>query len=344
MRLMKIVSIQSNSIGGTIMYRGRRLRKSESIRRLVRETTISCDDFIYPLFLEEGLSGKAEIKSMPGVYRYGIDALEEVVIRLQEAKVVSVMLFGIPKEKDACGSRAYVADGIVQQGIQTLKALDPSLYVIADVCMCEYTDHGHCGILTHDKDVDNDETLPYLSRIALSYAKAGVDMIAPSDMMDGHIASLRKTLDEHGYYQLPIMAYSAKYASSFYGPFREAASSTPSFGDRKTYQMDIANGKEACREMTADIQEGADIIMVKPAMAYLDIIKEASTQFAYPICAYQVSGEYSMLKMAVQQGLMQYDVIYESLLAIKRAGASMIITYFALEMADYIRKRDDHVS
>ena len=322
------------------MYRGRRLRKSESIRKLVRETIVSPHDFIYPLFLEEGLSGKAEIQSMPDVYRYGLDALEEVVASLKEAGVVSVILFGIPKNKDACGSSAYVDDGIVQKGIQTLKALDPSLYVIADVCMCEYTDHGHCGILNAYGDVENDETLPYLSKIALSYAKAGVDMIAPSDMMDGHIASLRKTLDEHGYYQLPIMAYSAKYASSFYGPFREAADSAPSFGNRKTYQMDIANSKEALREITADIEEGADIIMVKPAMAYLDIIKEASMQYSYPICAYQVSGEYSMLKMAVQQGLVQYDVIYESLLAIKRAGATMIITYFALEMAAYCRKRD----
>lgn len=322
------------------MFRGRRLRKSESIRKLVRETNVSSHDFIYPLFLEEGLSGKVEINSMPGVYRYGLDALEEVVSSLKEAGIVSVLLFGIPKTKDACGSHAYVDDGIVQRGIQRLKELDSSLYIIADVCMCEYTDHGHCGILNCDGDVENDKTLPYLSKIALSYAKAGVDMIAPSDMMDGHIASLRKSLDEHGYYHLPIMAYSAKYASSFYGPFREAADSAPSFGDRKTYQMDIANGKEALREIRADIEEGADIIMVKPAMAYLDIIKEASIQYDYPICAYQVSGEYSMLKMAVQQGIVQYDVIYESLLAIKRAGATMIITYFALEMAAYLRKRE----
>lgn len=316
-----------------MFYRGRRLRKNHVIRGLMREHALSAQDLIYPLFLMEGLSGKQEVSSMPDVYQYGLDALEEVVKELKEAGIRAVILFGIPQHKDCMGTSAYHEHGIVQEGIKKLKELDEELYLIGDVCMCEYTDHGHCGILNEQGVVQNDVTLEYLNKIALSYAEAGIDMIAPSDMMDGHIASLRNALDEHGYYDLPIMGYSAKYASNYYGPFREAAHSAPGFGDRKSYQMDYGNGKEALREIEADIQEGADIIMIKPALAYMDVIKEASQSFDYPICAYNVSGEYSMLKLAVKNGLMKEEVIYETLLSLKRAGADLIITYFALEIA-----------
>ena len=247
-------------------------------------------------------------------------------------------MFGIPLHKDACGSSAYAQDGIIQKAIAYIKQEYPMLYVIADVCMCEYTDHGHCGILCEDGHVDNDVTLTYLNKIALSYAAAGVDMVAPSDMMDGHIASIRECLDAHGYQEVAIMGYSAKYASSYYGPFREAAHSAPSFGDRRSYQMDYANQEEAMREIAADIEEGADVIMVKPALAYLDIVKMAKQQFATPLCVYNVSGEYSMLKLAVAQGLVKEEVIYETMLAFKRAGADIIITYFALDIAKQLRK------
>lgn len=315
------------------MYRGRRLRKNNSIRTLMKETTLSVDDMIYPLFVVEGENIKQEISSMPDNYHYSVDCLESVCLEMLSLGLKSCLLFGIPNHKDACGSEAYNNDGIVQKAIREIKTKVPEMYVIADVCMCEYTDHGHCGILDENGYVKNDETLTYLNKIAISYAKAGVDMIAPSDMMDGHIASLRLALDETGYEGLPIMGYSAKFASSYYGPFREAAHSAPGFGDRKSYQMDYANGKEAMREIQADIDEGVDIIMVKPALAYLDIVKEASLKYDMPICVYNVSGEYSMLKMAVKQGLMNEDVIYETLLSMKRAGADIIITYFALELA-----------
>lgn len=315
------------------MYRGRRLRKNNSIRTLMKETTLSVDDMIYPLFVVEGENIKQEISSMPDNYHYSCDHLESVCLEMLSLGLKSCLLFGIPNHKDACGSEAYNNDGIVQKAIREIKTKVPEMYVIADVCMCEYTDHGHCGILDESGYVKNDETLTYLNKIAISYANAGVDMIAPSDMMDGHIASLRLALDEAGYESLPIMGYSAKFASSYYGPFREAAHSAPGFGDRKSYQMDYANGKEAMREIQADIDEGVDIIMVKPALAYLDIVKEASLKYDMPICVYNVSGEYSMLKMAVKQGLMNEDVIYETLLSMKRAGADIIITYFALELA-----------
>lgn len=315
------------------MFRGRRLRVNESIRSLVRETTLSVNDFIYPVFVVEGENIKKEISSMPGNYHYSIDRLPEVVAEMMSVGLRSILLFGIPEHKDCCGSEAYNDNGVVQNAIRKIKEVCPQMYVIADVCMCEYTDHGHCGILDENGYVKNDETLLYLNKIAVSYAKAGVDMIAPSDMMDGHIASLRKALDEEGYVTLPIMGYSAKYASSYYGPFREAAHSAPGFGDRKSYQMDFANGKEAMREIEADINEGVDIIMVKPALSYLDVVKEASMRFDVPLCVYNVSGEYSMLKLAVAQGLMKEDVIEETLLSMKRAGANIIITYFALELA-----------
>ncbi len=321
-----------------MFYRGRRLRKNAAIRSMVRETSLCVQDLICPLFLVEGMSGKKEISSMPGVYHYGLDALEEVTAELKDLGIRSVILFGIPEHKDCMGTSAYDDHGIVQEGIRRLKELDNDLYVIGDVCMCEYTDHGHCGILDEKGTVQNDVTLDYLCRIAVSYAKAGIDMVAPSDMMDGHIGAMREALDEAGYYDLPIMGYSAKYASNYYGPFREAAHSTPGFGDRKSYQMDYGNGREAMREIEADIEEGADIIMVKPALTYLDVIREARLRFDHPICAYNVSGEYSMLKMAVDNGLMNEDVIYETLLSMKRAGAELIITYFAFDIAKKLKE------
>lgn len=320
------------------MFRGRRLRRNKTIREMMRETSLRVEDLIYPIFVVEGENIKREISSLKGNYHYSVDRLHEVVEEMNGVGVKSCILFGIPEHKDACGSEAYNPDGVVQRAIRKIKELDPEMYVIGDVCMCEYTDHGHCGILSEKGEVLNDETLLFLNKIAVSYAEAGIDMVAPSDMMDGRIASLRKALDEAGYTQLPIMSYSAKYASNYYGPFREAANSAPQFGDRKAYQMDYANGQEAMREIAADIEEGADIIMVKPALAYLDVIKEASLRFDMPVAAYQVSGEYAMLRMATEQGLMKEEVIEESLLAIKRAGADLIITYFALYMAGKLRK------
>ena len=316
-----------------MFFRGRRLRKNPTIRSMVRENRLHKEDLIYPIFVVDGNNIKREISSLPGNYHYSIDRLCDVVEEMKECGVVSCILFGVPDHKDCLGSGAYDEHGLVQEATREIKRLDPSIYVIGDVCMCEYTDHGHCGILQEDGYVNNDETLHYLSKIAVSYAKAGIDMVAPSDMMDGRILMMRDALDEAGYENLPIMSYSAKFASSYYGPFREAAQSAPSFGDRKSYQMDYANGNEAMREIEADISEGADIIMVKPAMAYLDVIKEASLNYNMPMCAYQVSGEYAMLKMAVDNGLMNEDVIMESLIAIKRAGAQLIITYFALDIA-----------
>lgn len=316
-----------------MFYRGRRLRNNEVTRGLMRETHLHANQLIYPIFVVEGENIKNEISSLKGIYHYSVDRLTEVVKEMQEVGVKACILFGIPEHKDACGSQAYDEHGILQQAIRKIKEIDPSMYVIGDVCMCEYTDHGHCGILDEHGQVLNDATLPYLQKITLSYANSGVDMVAPSAMMDGEIAAMRQILDENGYYDLPIMGYSAKYASAYYGPFREAAHSAPAFGNRSTYQMDVANGQEALREIAADIDEGADIIMVKPALAFLDVIKEAKLNFNMPICAYNVSGEYAMLKMAVEQGLMKESVIEESLLAIKRAGADMIITYFAIDIA-----------
>ena len=316
-----------------MFYRGRRLRNNEVTRGLMRETHLHANQLIYPIFVVEGENIKNEISSLKGIYHYSVDRLAEVVKKMQEVGVKACILFGIPEHKDACGSQAYDEHGILQQAIRKIKEIDPSMYVIGDVCMCEYTDHGHCGILDEHGQVLNDATLPYLQKITLSYANSGVDMVAPSAMMDGEIAAMRQILDENGYYDLPIMGYSAKYASAYYGPFREAAHSAPAFGNRSTYQMHVANGQEALREIAADIDEGADIIMVKPALAFLDVIKEAKLNFNMPICAYNVSGEYAMLKMAVEQGLMKESVIEESLLAIKRAGADMIITYFAIDIA-----------
>lgn len=319
-------------------YRGRRLRKNAAIRSLMQEVRLTPQDFIQPIFVVEGEGVKKEISSLPGQYHYSVDMLDDIAQQMQQSGILGCILFGIPDHKDSCASEAAKEDGVVQQAIRRLRSLSPDLYIIADVCMCEYTSHGHCGILNGKGEVLNDETLPHLAEIAVSYAEAGVDMVAPSDMMDGHTAAIRSALDAAGYEQVALMGYSAKYASAYYGPFREAAHSAPSFGDRKSYQMNPANRTEALLEMQADIDEGADVLMVKPAMAYLDILRECSNQFRLPIAAYNVSGEYAMLKMAVQQGLMAESVIPETLIAIKRAGASFIITYFALEAAENIKK------
>ena len=322
-----------------MLKRGRRLRASSSIRDMVRETTLNSKDFIYPIFVVEGKNIKNEISSMPGNYHYSIDRLPEVIKSIEEANIAGILLFGIPEHKDACGSEAYNDDGIVQQAVRKIKELNKDLLVITDVCMCEYTSHGHCGII-HGNDVDNDETLEYLDKIAVSHAKAGADMVAPSDMMDGRIGSMRKALDENGFRKVSIMSYSAKYCSAFYGPFREAADSAPQFGDRKTYQMDPANRMEALRETKMDIEEGCDIIMVKPALSYLDVIRECRDNFDMPLAAYNVSGEYSMVKAAAKAGMIDEErVMMEILTSIKRAGADIIITYHALEAAKILNKR-----
>lgn len=322
-----------------MLKRGRRLRASSSIRDMVRETTLNSKDFIYPIFVVEGKNIKNEISSMPGNYHYSIDRLPEVIKSIEEANIAGILLFGIPEHKDACGSEAYNDDGIVQQAVRKIKELNKDLLVITDVCMCEYTSHGHCGII-HGNDVDNDETLEYLDKIAVSHAKAGADMVAPSDMMDGRIGSMRKALDENGFRKVSIMSYSAKYCSAFYGPFREAADSAPQFGDRKTYQMDPANRMEALRETKMDIEEGCDIIMVKPALSYLDVIRECRDNFDMPLAAYNVSGEYSMVKTAAKAGMIDEErVMMEILTSIKRAGADIIITYHALEAAKILNKK-----
>lgn len=321
-----------------MIKRGRRLRANESVRSLVRETKLSSDDFIYPIFVVEGENIKEEIKSLPRNYHYSVDRLGELVEEIEKAKIKGIMIFGIPDHKDSCGSEAFAENGIVQRSVRKIKELNKDILVITDVCMCEYTDHGHCGII-HDSDVDNDETLEYLGKIALSHAKAGADMIAPSDMMDGRVAKIREVLDEGGFNNVPIMAYSAKYCSAFYGPFREAAASAPKFGDRKTYQMDPANIREAMREIKLDIEEGADIVMVKPALSYLDVIRKARDNFDYPITAYSVSGEYAMIKAGAKLGWIdEKRIALESLLSIKRAGADMIITYYALEAAKWLNE------
>lgn len=322
-----------------MLKRGRRLRTSSSIRDMVRETILHSKDFIYPVFVVEGENIKNEITSMPGNYHYSVDRLNEVVKSVEEANISGILLFGIPEHKDACGSESYNDNGIVQQAVRKIKELNNDLLVITDVCMCEYTSHGHCGII-HGNDVDNDETLGYLNKIAVSHAKAGADMVAPSDMMDGRIGSMRKALDENGFANVSIMSYSAKYCSAFYGPFREAADSAPQFGDRKTYQMDPANRMEALRETKMDIEEGCDIIMVKPALSYLDVIRECRDNFDMPLAAYNVSGEYSMVKAAAKAGMIDEErVMMEILTSIKRAGADIIITYHALEAAKILNRK-----
>ena len=322
-----------------MLKRGRRLRTSSSMRDMVRETILYSKDFIYPVFVVEGENIKSEITSMPGNYHYSVDRLNEVVKSVEEANISGILLFGIPEHKDACGSESYNNNGIVQQAVRKIKELNSDLLVITDVCMCEYTSHGHCGII-HGNDVDNDETLEYLNKIAVSHAKAGADMVAPSDMMDGRIGSMRKALDENGFINVSIMSYSAKYCSAFYGPFREAADSAPQFGDRKTYQMDPANRMEALRETKMDIEEGCDIIMVKPALSYLDVIRECRDNFDMPLAAYNVSGEYSMAKAAAKAGMIDEErVMMEILTSIKRAGADIIKTYHALEAAKILNRK-----
>lgn len=324
-----------------MIKRGRRLRVNSAIRDMVRETTLNSKDFIYPIFVVEGENIKNEISSMPGNYHFSIDRLYEVIKEVEEAKIGGVLLFGIPKHKDECGSESFAEDGIVQKALRKIKEINKDILVITDVCMCEYTSHGHCGIL-HGDYVDNDETLEYLGKIAVSHAKAGADIIAPSDMMDGRIGFIRKALDDNGFKNVSIMSYSAKYCSAFYGPFRDAADSAPKFGDRKTYQMDPANRMEALRETEMDIEEGADFIMVKPALSYLDVIRECRDNFNLPLAAYNVSGEYSMVKAAGKQGLIDEEkVMMEILTSIKRAGADIIITYHALEAAKLLRDSYD---
>ncbi|HSV55714.1 MAG TPA: porphobilinogen synthase [Magnetospirillaceae bacterium] len=317
-------------------YRPRRLRKNENFRRLVRETALSVDHLIYPLFAVPGKKVKKPILSMPGNFQMSVDHLVREAERIKGLGIPAVLLFGIPDKKDALASGAMAKDGIVQVATREIKAKVPDLLVITDVCLCEYTDHGHCGMLD-GAHVDNDPTLEMLAETAVSQARAGADMVAPSAMMDGQIAALREGLDEAGLETVPIMAYSAKYASCFYGPFREAAESAPSFGDRRSYQMDPANSDEAMREISLDVSEGADIIMVKPAQTYLDVIRRAKEEFDLPLAAYQVSGEFAMIKAAGQMGWLDEErAMVESLTAIHRAGADMIITYFAPDVAKFL--------
>ena len=321
------------------MNRTRRLRKTENIRRLVRENKLTIDDLIYPLFIEEGNNIETEIVSMPGIKRYSLDTISKELDEVVALNIPAVLLFGIPSKKDDTGSETWNDDGIMQRAVRFIKKNYPSLYVITDVCFCEYTSHGHCGII-HDNDVDNDATLPNIAKQVISHAKAGVDMVAPSGMMDGMIETIREALDNTGFTNLPIMSYAVKYASAFYGPFRDAADSAPTFGDRRTYQMDPSNRDEGIREATFDDQEGADILMVKPALSYLDIIRDLKTNFDRPIACYNVSGEYAMIKAAAANGWIDGErVMMESLLSMKRAGADIIITYFAKEVAKILLKR-----
>jgi porphobilinogen synthase len=318
--------------------RPRRLRGSGALRQLVRETTLHLDDFIYPLFVCPGRGVREEIPSMPGVYHLSTDLLAEEAAAAAADGIPAVLLFGLPSAKDPAGSEAYADDGIVQEGIRAVKRARPDLLVVTDVCLCEYTSHGHCGVIRNGV-VDNDRTLPLLAQTALSHARAGADVVAPSDMMDGRVRAVRVALDEHGLTETPIMAYSAKYASAYYGPFREAADSAPQFGDRRGYQMDPANAREALVEVALDVAEGADIVMVKPALLYLDVIRQTRERFPLPLAAYNVSGEYSMIKAAARAGwLDERRAALEALTAIKRAGADLIISYFARDVARWLKE------
>ncbi len=314
----------------------RRLRRTESLRALFRETHIGINNMVYPLFVVEGSGVKQEIASMPGVFRFSVDKLQREVEEVTGLGIPAVILFGIPENKDDVGTEAYSRDGIVQQAIRAIKKTVPELLVITDVCLCEYTSHGHCGVIVNG-DVDNDQTLPLLAKTAISHAEAGADIIAPSDMMDGRVRAIRQALDDKGFQNTPILSYAAKYASAFYGPFRDAAQSVPQFGDRRSYQMDPPNLREALREVEQDIAEGADIIMVKPALAYLDVIRCVRDRFNYPLAAFNVSAEYAMVKAAAQNGWVdEKRIIMEILTAIKRAGADIIITYHAKEAAEWL--------
>lgn len=321
-----------------LIDRPRRLRSNPIIRGMVRETRVSADTLIYPLFIVEGTNIKEEIGSMPGQYRYSIDRLGEELDLVMKAGVKSILLFGIPAHKDACGSGAWDAEGIVQKALRYIKANYPLLYCITDVCMCEYTSHGHCGILDGHY-VNNDKTLEVLAKTALSHVQAGADMVAPSDMMDGRIKAIRQILDKNQFVNTPIMSYAVKYSSSFYGPFRDAADSAPAFGDRKSYQMDFHNRREAIREAGLDVQEGADILMVKPGLSYLDIVREVADTYDKPLAVYSVSGEYSMIKAAAAAHYIdEASIVCESAVAMYRAGADMLITYYAKELAGYMKE------
>jgi porphobilinogen synthase len=319
-------------------HRPRRLRRSEALRRMVQETTLSAHSLVYPLFVCQGATVKKEIRSMPGNYRWSVDLLVEECKSALDLGIPAVILFGIPETKDEVGSGAYDAGGIVQRAVRAVKKALPDLMVICDVCLDEYTSHGHCGLIKNG-EIDNDSTLELLARTALTQVQAGADMVAPSDMMDGRVGRIRRELDAHGFTQIPILAYSAKYASAFYGPFREAADSAPKFGDRKSYQMDPANRLEAMREIALDIEEGADIIMVKPAMPYLDVLALARERFDVPLAAYQVSGEFSLIAAAAERGWVDRErIIMESVFSIRRAGADVILTYFAKDVARQLEK------
>lgn len=318
--------------------RHRRLRSSKVMRDMVRETHVRKEDLIYPIFVVEKDDVKAEIKSLPGVYQISLNLLHEELKAAYDLGIRAIMFFGIPNEKDACGTGAFIEDGIIQKATRLAKSMYNDLLILADTCLCEYTDHGHCGVIdTHTHDVDNDKTLPLLVQTAVSQVKAGADIIAPSNMMDGFVAAIRQGLDEAGYYHIPIMSYGIKYASSFFGPFRDAAESAPSFGDRKTYQMDPANRLEALRELESDLNEGADMMIVKPALSYLDIIRDVRNNSNVPIIAYNVSGEYSMTKAAALNGWIDEEkVVMEQMISMKRAGTDMIITYFAKDICQYL--------
>jgi len=318
-------------------YRPRRLRSNPTIRRMIRETAVSPSDFIYPLFVKPGTGLKDEIKSMPGQYQLSLDMLPAEIDELKALGIPAVILFGLPSAKDEVGSEAYDEHGIVQEAIRTIKAHDPEFYVITDVCMCEFTSHGHCGIIDAAGAVINDVTLELLAKEAVSHAEAGADMVAPSDMMDGRVAAIRAALDAEGFSEIPIMAYSVKYASGYYGPFRDAADSAPTFGDRNAYQMDPANAEEGLREAALDVDEGADIIMVKPALAYMDMIWRVKNEFGYPTAAYNVSGEYAMVKAAAANGWIdEKRVVLETMIGFKRAGADLILTYHAKDAARWL--------
>ncbi len=320
------------------VFRPRRLRESSLLRKMIRETTLRVDDLIYPLFAVHGRGVREPISSMPGQYRLSVDELVKEAKDAAGMRIPAVLLFGVPKEKDPRGSEAYAEGGIVQQAIRAVKDTIPDLLVVTDVCLCQYTSHGHCGVV-EDGRVKNDPTLDLLARTAVSHVEAGADMVAPSDMMDGRVAAIREALDEAGFQETPIMAYSAKYASSFYGPFREAAESAPQFGDRRSYQMDPANALEAMREVGLDIDEGADIVMVKPALPYLDVIARVKGEFGMPVAAYSVSGEYAMIKAAGRLGWLDEErAMMEALVAIRRAGADLVITYFAKDAARLLER------
>ena len=319
------------------IVRKRRLRRNENLRRLVRETRLSADDFVLPLFVCPGRGVKNAIASMPGNYQMSVDNIVAECKEIADLGIPGVILFGIPEHKDEVGSESYSADGIVQQALREIRKSVPELLVITDVCLCEYTSHGHCGIVVDDC-VDNDQTLPLLAKTALSHTEAGADIVAPSDMMDGRVKAIRQSLDEKGFQHIPILSYAAKYASAFYGPFRDAAQSAPQFGDRRSYQMNPSNLREALREVEQDIKEGADIVMVKPALAYLDVIRKVRDTFNHPIAAYNISGEYAMVKAAAGQGwLDERQIVTEILTAIKRAGADIIITYHAKDVARWLK-------